>query len=60
MDNNVTDKLKITTYGTNDRLDTDSNNLSDIVKQTSAEIANKFGKRFADNNIVDYYTQLNL
>lgn len=57
--NDLKNKISIATYGSGIKLDSDSNRLADIVKQTSMEVSAKFGKRL-DNKIVDNVTNLNL
>jgi len=57
--NDTKNKISIATYGVGVKLDKDSTKISDIVKQTSLEVAAKFGKRL-DNKIIDSYTNLNL
>lgn len=55
----TSDKLSYAVYGTGIELERDGNNIADIVKQTSLEVSNKFGKRL-DNKVIDSFTQMNL
>lgn len=55
----TSNKISIATFGVGSKLDKESSELSDLVKQTSIEVASKFGKRI-NNKIIDNVTNISL